>query len=99
MPQPLQKPSQQAKLPQKQQQQQQQQQQPKHSSSASTSTSTPSIPDISAISSLIERQRKQTIGEADMDQSVFNGVAVGADGTPGYHGHKRELGHSIRSRS
>ncbi|XP_017107849.2 cytosolic purine 5'-nucleotidase isoform X1 [Drosophila bipectinata] len=106
MPQPLQKP--QTKLPQKQQQQtqqpQQQQQQPKHSSSSTTKSSSSSTPisrnndisDINAISySLIERQRKQTIGEADMDQSVFNGVAVGADGTPGYHGHKRELGHRV----
>ncbi|KMZ10496.1 uncharacterized protein Dsimw501_GD15638 [Drosophila simulans] len=73
---------------QKQQQQPQPQQQKplqKHSSTSSTIIAKPEK----------ERERTQTIGETDMDQSVLNGLAVGADGTAGYHGHKRELGHRV----
>ncbi|XP_064538667.1 cytosolic purine 5'-nucleotidase isoform X2 [Drosophila montana] len=39
------------------------------------------------------RERTQTIGETDIDQSVLNGLHLGADGN--YHGHKRQLGHRV----
>lgn len=68
---------------QKQPQPQQQKPLQKHSSTSSTIIAKPEK----------ERERTQTIGETDMDQSVLNGLAVGADGTAGFHGHKRELGH------
>lgn len=85
-------------------QQQQQQKQPKqepkqeakqqqvtaaeaaHSKPAVNSSSSPSS---SSSASASARQRTQTIGEADIDQSVLNGV----DGGSSYHGFKRELGH------
>eukprot|EP00099_Drosophila_melanogaster_P026877 NP_728162.1 uncharacterized protein Dmel_CG32549, isoform E [Drosophila melanogaster] len=70
---------------QKQPQPQQQKPLQKHSSTSSTIIAKPEK----------ERERTQTIGETDMDQSVLNGLAVGADGTAGYHGHKRELGHRV----
>lgn len=94
--------SQQTKMPltkQQQQQQKQPKQEPKqeakqqqvtaaeaaHSKPAVNSSS--SSPSSSASASA--RQRTQTIGEADIDQSVLNGV----DGGSSYHGFKRELGH------
>ncbi|XP_022233441.2 cytosolic purine 5'-nucleotidase isoform X2 [Drosophila obscura] len=43
-----------------------------------------------------ERERTQTIGETDMDQSVLNGLAtMSLDGVASFHGHKRELGHRV----
>ncbi|EDV99578.1 GH12351 [Drosophila grimshawi] len=39
------------------------------------------------------RERTQTIGETDMDQSVLNGLHLGTD--INYHGHKRQLGHRV----
>ncbi|XP_043660677.1 cytosolic purine 5'-nucleotidase isoform X2 [Drosophila teissieri] len=70
------------------------------STSTSTSKSTSSASASPVAATIIarrekERERTQTIGETDMDQSVLNGLAVGADGTAGYHGHKRELGHRV----
>ncbi|EDW33804.1 GL27036 [Drosophila persimilis] len=45
-------------------------------------------------STISTRERTQTIGETDMDQSVLNGLAaMGLDGVASFHGHKRELGH------
>ncbi|XP_017852637.1 cytosolic purine 5'-nucleotidase isoform X1 [Drosophila busckii] len=45
---------------------------------------------------ICERERTQTIGEADMDQSVLNGINPCIDGSSSsYHGHKRELGHRV----
>ncbi|XP_026846925.1 uncharacterized protein LOC113566264 [Drosophila persimilis] len=47
-------------------------------------------------STISTRERTQTIGETDMDQSVLNGLAaMGLDGVASFHGHKRELGHRI----
>ncbi|XP_017034902.1 cytosolic purine 5'-nucleotidase isoform X2 [Drosophila kikkawai] len=64
------------------------------STSRSTSKSSPSPPN-SILNSKRERERTQTIGETDMDQSVLNGLAASIDGSAGYHGHKRELGHRV----
>lgn len=65
-------------LKQQQQQQLQQMQQPHSKSNNNNSNSG-------------TRERTQTIGETDIDQSVLNGLHLGADGN--YHGHKRQLGH------